>query len=161
MIHVTTVVRNDHGNQNLQAPPAWRVQSCTIDFGADRDRLTFSSDGVYASFDAAHEDMQQQAVEKIRTQRISLLRSRHCLALTSHWMRDELLMSQHVHNRWTILLMPLQRDNGLWACPYACERRGGADASLHRTVPPGLWETKQEAEAASLAHAKAWIDAQT
>jgi hypothetical protein len=43
------------------------VQSCTIDFGADRDRLTFSSDGVYASFVAAHEDMQQQAVEKIRT----------------------------------------------------------------------------------------------
>jgi hypothetical protein len=68
-------------------------------------------------------------------------------------------MSQHVHKDWTILLMPSQHDNGLWACPYVCQQRGQQGASAQRHEPPGLWDTKDEAEAASLAHATAWIDA--
>jgi hypothetical protein len=68
-------------------------------------------------------------------------------------------MREHVHKNWTILLTPSEHDNGLWACPYVCERRGAPEASLHRNVPAGLWDTQEEAVAASLAHAKAWIDA--
>jgi hypothetical protein len=69
-------------------------------------------------------------------------------------------MPEHVYKNWTILLMPSQHDNGLWACPYVCERRGAAEAALHRHEPLGLWDTKEEAEATSLAHATAWIEAQ-
>lgn len=69
-------------------------------------------------------------------------------------------MPEHIHKDWTILLMPSQHDNGLWACPYTCQQSDGNEASEHRNVPAGLWDTKEEAEAASLAHAKAWIDAQ-
>jgi hypothetical protein len=69
MIYVTTAVYKDHGpegNQKPENPPSWRVQSCRIEFGPDREPLTFTSDWVYASADAAHDDMQQQALEKIR-----------------------------------------------------------------------------------------------
>jgi hypothetical protein len=67
-------------------------------------------------------------------------------------------MSQtHIHKGWAIELFPAQHDNGLWACPYVCHRTGRQPS--HRNEPPGLWDTKEEAEAASLAHAQAWIDA--
>lgn len=65
-------------------------------------------------------------------------------------------MSERVHKGWTIHLLPTQHDNGLWACPYICKENG---REPHRNVPAGLWDTKEEAEAASLAHATAWIDA--
>lgn len=69
MIYVTCVVYKDHGppgNQDPDDPPSWRVQSCTIVFGADLEPITFTSDWVYASPDAAYDDMKQQALEKIR-----------------------------------------------------------------------------------------------
>ena len=72
-------------------------------------------------------------------------------------MRDR--VPTHVHNGWMIQLLPTQHDNGLWACPYVCKQPGQPEGSAHRHVPAGLWDTKEEAEAASLAHAKAWIDA--
>jgi hypothetical protein len=69
-------------------------------------------------------------------------------------------MSEHVHKRWTIQLLPAEHDNGLWACPYLCQEGCKEHAMAHRNEPAGLWDTKEEAEAASLAHAQAWIDAQ-
>jgi hypothetical protein len=70
-----------------------------------------------------------------------------------------MLMSEHIHKRWTIQLLTGQHDNGLWACPYVCQENGKEPAVEHRNELAGLWDTKEEAEAASLAHAKAWIDA--
>jgi hypothetical protein len=69
-------------------------------------------------------------------------------------------MPEVIYKEWRILLMPFQHDNGLWTCPYVYERRDAAEAVLNHNEPPGLWDTMNEAEAASLAHAKAWIDAQ-
>ena len=69
MIYVLTAVYKDHGpegNQYPENPPAWRVQSCTIDFGADLETTILTSDLVYASPEAAHDDMKQQALERIR-----------------------------------------------------------------------------------------------
>lgn len=66
MIYVTTSVCKDHDLEYETTPPSWRVQSCTINFGSQREPLTFSSDWVYASPDAAHADMRAQALEKIR-----------------------------------------------------------------------------------------------
>ena len=66
-------------------------------------------------------------------------------------------MDEHIHKSWTIDLLPTQHDNGLWACPYICQENG---KTAQRNEPAGLWDTKEEAEAASMAHAKAWIDAQ-
>ena len=69
MIHVTTVISKqhwpEHGPENTGS---WRVQSCMIDFGAEREPLTMSSDFVYISPEYAHEDMKQQALEKIRSE---------------------------------------------------------------------------------------------
>ena len=69
-------------------------------------------------------------------------------------------MAEGVHKNWTIQLLPSQHDNGLWACPYVYNRTGNSPDAAHRNEPAGLWEMKEEAEAASLAHATAWIDAQ-
>jgi hypothetical protein len=59
--------RGPEGNQTPVDPPSWRVQSCTIDFKSDRPPVTLTSDWVYASAEAAHEDMKQQALERIRS----------------------------------------------------------------------------------------------
>jgi hypothetical protein len=67
-------------------------------------------------------------------------------------------MAEHFHKDWIIQLFPSQ-ENGLWVCPYICGLSDRQRARAHRTVPPGMWDTKEEAEAASLAHAQAWIDA--
>jgi hypothetical protein len=69
MIRVTTSVYKDHAADAIKAsrdPDSWRVRSCTIDFGPDCDPVTLSSEWVYASPDAAHEDMRVQAMESIR-----------------------------------------------------------------------------------------------
>ncbi len=68
MIQVTTSVYKDRGAHlgNPDDPDSWRVQSCKVDFGPDCEPLILSSEWVYASPDAAHEDMRAQAMEKIR-----------------------------------------------------------------------------------------------
>ena len=69
MIQVTTSVYKDRtarGPQTARDPDSWRVRSCTIDFGPDRRPLTVSSEWVYASPDAAHEDIRALAMEKSR-----------------------------------------------------------------------------------------------
>jgi hypothetical protein len=69
MVHVTTAVYKDYGpegNHTPGNPPSWRVESCTIDFESDRPPVTLTSDWVYASPDAAHDDMKQQALERMR-----------------------------------------------------------------------------------------------
>ena len=69
MIQVTTSVYKDHPAEGIQAarePDSWRVSSCTIDFGPDRQPVTVSSEWVYASPDAAQEDMRALAMERIR-----------------------------------------------------------------------------------------------
>ena len=66
MIHVVTTVYRDLTPTKAGTPPSWRVQSCSIDYGSDREALTFTSNWVYASADAAHDDMKQQALERIR-----------------------------------------------------------------------------------------------
>jgi hypothetical protein len=64
MIRVTTTVYRDLTPTSVETP-SWRVQSCSIDFGSDHAELTFTSDWVYASADAAHDDMKQQALERM------------------------------------------------------------------------------------------------
>ena len=66
MIHVTTTVYRDLTPTRAETV-SWRVQSCTIDFGSDRETRTFTSNWVYASADAAHDDMKQQALEGMRS----------------------------------------------------------------------------------------------
>ena len=66
MIHVVTTVYRDPTPTREKTAPSWRVQSCSIDFGPDRPPLTFTSNWVYASADAAHDDMKQQALEGMR-----------------------------------------------------------------------------------------------
>ena len=66
MIHVVTTVYRDP-TPTRHDTPSWRVQSCSIDFGPDRDPLTFTPNWVYASPDAAHDDMKQQALERMRS----------------------------------------------------------------------------------------------
>ena len=65
MVYVTTLVYRDH-TQTGEGPPSWRVRSCTIEFGPEHTPLAFSSDWVYASPEAARDDMRTQALEKIR-----------------------------------------------------------------------------------------------
>jgi hypothetical protein len=65
MLHVTTIVYKEH-SPAVEAVPSWRVQSCTIDFGSEQPPLAVSSDFVYTSPEAAHEDMKQEALVKIR-----------------------------------------------------------------------------------------------
>ena len=69
MIQVTTSVYKDSAADGVRVArdaDSWRVRSCTIDFGLDRQPMTVSSGWVYASPDAAHEDMRALAMERIR-----------------------------------------------------------------------------------------------
>jgi hypothetical protein len=70
------------------------------------------------------------------------------------------MLETHVHKGWNIKLLPARYDHALWVCPYVCTKSGSEGGSVHRTVPAGRWDTKEEAKAASLAHATAWIEAQ-
>jgi hypothetical protein len=66
MIRVTTTVYRDLTPTRVETS-SWRVQSCSIDFGSDREAFTFTSNWVYATADAAHDDMKQQALERLRS----------------------------------------------------------------------------------------------
>ena len=69
MIQVTTSVYKDRGLDGKETPvdaSSWRVHSCIIDFGTEEVPLTFFSTWVYVSPDAAHGDMQTQALQIIR-----------------------------------------------------------------------------------------------
>ena len=65
MVYVTTLVYKD-SHHMAGSGPSWRVQSCTIEFSAEAPPLAFSSDYVYASPQAAHDDMRRRALWKIR-----------------------------------------------------------------------------------------------
>jgi hypothetical protein len=66
MIYVTTYVHKEHTAGQDQGSPGWRIQSCTIEFGPEREPMTLTSDSVYASPDAAHAAMRRLAYEQIR-----------------------------------------------------------------------------------------------
>jgi hypothetical protein len=66
MIHIVTTVYRDPTPTRENTAPSWRVQSCTVDFGSGREPITFASNWVYASAEAAHDDMKQQALEGLR-----------------------------------------------------------------------------------------------
>jgi hypothetical protein len=69
MIQVTTVVSKQHGPERSgDTTGSWRVQSCRVDFGAEREPLNVSSHFVYISPEYAHEDMKEQALEKLRSE---------------------------------------------------------------------------------------------
>ena len=67
-------------------------------------------------------------------------------------------MTEHRYKDYKILLLASLQDNGLWACPYLAEHKANAGVPAPQYTPPGLWDSKEHAEAAALTHAKAWID---
>ena len=70
-------------------------------------------------------------------------------------------MTEHSYKNYTILLLASLQDNGLWACAYLAERTAHTGVPAPRYTPPGLWDSKEHAEAAALMHAQAWIDAKS
>ena len=69
-------------------------------------------------------------------------------------------MTEHSYRDYKILLLASLQDNGLWACSYIVDRQDGGNVPAPRNTPPGLWDSKDHAEAGALAHAKAWIDSE-
>jgi hypothetical protein len=65
VIHVVTTVYRDP-TPTRDTTPSWRVQLCSIELGRDTPPIAIASTWVYASADAAHDDMKQQALEALR-----------------------------------------------------------------------------------------------
>lgn len=65
MVYVTTLVHKDQGH-TAESGPSWRVHSCTIEFGTESPPLALSSECLYASPQAAQEDMRRLALWKIQ-----------------------------------------------------------------------------------------------
>ena len=59
-------------------------------------------------------------------------------------------MTEHSYRDYKILLLASLQDNGLWACSYIVDRQDGGNVPAPRHTPPGLWDSKDHAEAGAL-----------